>query len=342
MSSPSKRKRSRSRSRSRSSSSSSSSGNSSPTTLAPLFLPANTDPLPNVPKIFVINSHGTCPMNVPKISSLPVKVITCAKLGCAHHRAVLLPVTEELAPHTTVSFKNAFENKYHTNPGSALPVLAIDAINQMADDKITESHPVLHEIHEELEDMELFCNGSTMAEGVHVMYHDPSTRNFVMADASSHFGLTTVRDADRVFFVSSKPPKFPNPLHPTMRRALKAKRNQLESRKVLAYTQPIDVKHRLNLDIDAYNASFRMAKNISAVSRLQPNYQLLSSLLNIGIANGTINTDDCVVIFACRKFKPTHRKPTPGVKKKRQIRIYRKTIRRSNKIKLRNNKSKKK
>ena len=277
-------------------------------------------------------------MNVPKISSLPVRVITCAKFGYPHHRAVLLPVTEELAPHIAVSFKSAFEHEYHTNPGSALPSLAIDAIKQMAADKITESDPELHGIGAELDDMELFCTGSTMAEGVHVMYHDPSTSNFVMADASSHFGLRTVRDSDRVFLVSSKP-KFPNPLPDKMIRALQAKRDDLESRKLSAPSQP-DIRHGLNVEIDAYNASLRMAKNITAVSRLQPNYQLLSSLLDIGIRNGTINpATDCVVLFACRKSKPT-RKQHPGGKKRR-IRIYRKTIRRSNKIKLRNNKSKK-
>ncbi len=338
------------RKRSRSSSSSSSSGNSSPTTIAPLLIsaPSNATPLPNTPKIFVFNSHGTCPIDVPKISSLPVRVITSAKLGCAHHRAVLNPVTKEIAQHIALSFKDECDNQYRKNltgsTSTSLPTLAMNAITQMDAANITKSSPELHETGEELEDMELFCNGLTMAEGVYVMHLD-DTGNFVMADASSRFGLTTRKDSDRLFFTSPNP-KFPNPLPTKTVKALHRKRKHLESRKTSAFGEPFETKDRLNTEINAYNASVLMAKNLLAEPRLQPKYQLLSSLLDIGIGNGTINPDiDCVVIFACRKLKQRH-KPTPGGNKNTSnmnIRIYKKTktIRRSNKIKLRNNNSKK-
>jgi hypothetical protein len=350
-SSQSKRKRSRSHSHSRSSSSSPSSGNSSPTTIAPIFLsaPANATLLPNTPKIFVFNSHGTCPTNVHKINPLPVRVITSAKLGCAHHRAVLHPITKEVAQHIAVSFKDECDKQYRKTltggTSTSLPALAMNAITQMDADNITKSSPALHERGDELEDMELFCNGLTMAEGVYVMHLD-HTGTFVMADASSHFGLTTRKDSDRFFFASPRP-KFPDPLPPEMVKSLHRKRKHLELRKTSVFGEPFDIKDRLNTDIHAYNASVYMTKNISAESRLQPKYQLLSNLLDIGIRNGTINPDiDCVVIFACRKLKQRH-KPTPGGKKNTSntnIRIYNrktKTIRRSNKIKLRNNNSKK-
>lgn len=337
------------RNRSRSSSRSPSSGNSSPTTIAPLLIsaPANATPLPNTPKIFVFNSHGTCPIDVPKIRSLPVRVITSAKLGCAHHRAVLNPVTKEIAQHIAVSFKYECDNQYRKiltdGTSTSLPTLAMNAITQMDADNITKSSPELHETDEELEDMELFCNGLTMAEGVYVMYLD-DTGTFVMADASSRFGLTTRKDSDRFFFATPNP-KFPDHLPLDMVKALHRKRTHLELRKTSASGEPFETKDRLNTEINAYNASVYMAKNISAESRLQPKYQLLSSLLDIGIGNGTINPDtDCVVIFACRKLKQRH-KPTPGGKKNTSntnIRYRKtKTIRRSNKIKLRNNNSKK-
>ena len=151
--------------------------------------------------------------------------------------------------------------------------------------------------------MELFCNGPTMAEGVHCIYpKDDGSGLYSMIDASSYFGLTVVGENERQFYPSSNP-KFPVPLPSSTVHEINSLGQKVKHLKTSAFDLSPRSKHTLNLGINAYNASLNLVQNSSSTSRVQPSYSLLSALLNTGVGNGTIRPYDCIVIFACRKIK---------------------------------------
>jgi len=293
----------------------------SPTEIQPLFLPKTIFPLPDGPRLFVFNSHGLCPSKdgtthkIPIISNIPVNIITTATLGCPHLRTLLSPSTNELAPHICISFRDTLQELLNKQGTVSVSVseLALATVNEMAKKNITRSNPELHRTGSSVEEMELFCNGPTMAEGVHCIYpKEDGSGSYSMIDASSYFGLTVVGENERQFYPSSNP-KFPVTLPSSTVHEINSlgqKVKQLKTTK--AFDMSPRSKHTLNLGINAYNASLNLVRNSSSTSRVQPSYSLLSTLLDTGFRNGTIRPDDCIVIFACRKIKKR-----PGGSRKR-------------------------
>jgi len=294
----------------------------SPTEIQPLFLPKTIFPLPDGPRLFVFNSHGLCPSKdgtahtIPKIRKIPVNIITTATLGCPHLRT-LLSQSGELAPHICISFRDTLQklqevlNKQGTVSVS-VSELALATVTEMASQNITQSKPELHITGSSVEEMELFCNGPTMAEGVHCIYpKGDGSGLYSMIDASSYFGLTVVGENERQFYPSSNP-KFPVLLPSSTVHEINSLGQKVKHLKSSAFDLSPRSKHTLNLGINAYNASLNLVQNSSSTSRVQPSYSLLSTLLNTGIGNGTIRPDDCIVIFACRKIKKR-----PGGSRKR-------------------------
>ena len=288
----------------------------SPTEIQTLFLPKTIFPLPDGPRLFVFNSHGLCPSKdgtahkIPIISNIPVNIITTATLGCPHLRTLLSQSTGELAPHICISFRDTLQEL--PNKQGTVSELALATVTEMANQNITQSNPELHRTGSSVEEMELFCNGPTMAEGVHCIYPKDDGLEYSMIDASSYFGLTVVGENERHFYPSSNP-KFPVPLPSSTVHEINSlgqKVKQLKTTK--AFDMSPRSKHTLNLGINAYNASLNLVRNSSSTSRVQPSYSLLSTLLDTGFRNGTIRQDDCIVIFACRKIKKR-----PGGSRKR-------------------------
>ncbi len=288
----------------------------SPTEIQPLFLPKTIFPLPDGPRLFVFNSHGLCPSKdgtahtIHKIHKIPVNIITTATLGCPHLRTLLSQSTGELAPHICISFRDTLQELL--NKQGTVSELALATVTEMAKQNITQSTPELHETGSSVEDMELFCNGPTMAEGVHCIYpKEDGSGSYSMIDASSYFGLTVVGENERQFYPSSNP-KFPVTLPSSTVHEINSLGQKVNHLKTSAFDMSPRSKHTLNLGINAYNASLNLVRNSSSTSRVQPSYSLLSTLLDTGFSNGTIRPDDCIVIFACRKIKKR-----PGGSRKR-------------------------
>ena len=247
------------------------------------------------PKIFVINSHGKCPSHLEPIQKLPVDVVTACKLGSSHFRALFKPGTDELSPHLTLSFKEMLKKQ----PSRAsLSEQALESIKEMSALGITDSHPELHRVDTSMRDIELFCPGAAMAEGVYAIYSDDT-----MLDVSTHFGLETVKHSDRIGFACSTS-KFPKQLPDKMVKALNDVRDKLNKQKSEISSKPAHVKQTLQLEIEHYNSTVDMVNSMSTTSRVQPGNKLLSNILDIGMQTGIINPEtDCVVVFACRKIK---------------------------------------
>jgi len=309
-----------------------------PKKISSLILPSATPSLSDRPKILVINSHGSCPTDADMIQELPVDVVTTSKLGCPHHRALFKPGTDELTPHLTLSFKEML--KSHRGHAQ-LSEQAIKTIEEMSARHITESHPELHPVDSSLEDIELFCHGAAMAEGVYAIYSDDT-----MVDVSSHFGLTTIKHDERVGFVNPNS-KFPTPVPERIIKALRNVHDTLQALKSTMFSKSEPEKRRLNLEIEHYNSTIDMVSSITQTSRLQPSNYLLSNLLNTGIRNGIINPKtDCVVVFACRKIKERGGKrkryrSTGGKrkhKKTQRLKISSRKLKKSNKSNKSNNK----
>jgi hypothetical protein len=248
------------------------------------------------PKIVVINSHGNCPSEVDDIQKLPVDVVTACKLGLPHFRAVFKPETEtkELAPHITLSFKEMLKHQ----PGHrSLSEQALEAITRMSTLGITHSDPEIHRVNTSMRDIELFCPGPAMAEGVYAIYTDDNT----ILDVSQFFGLKM--NNDRVGF-QRKASTCTGPISEETVRALEKEYNELNDQKPTLFNKQPHERQTLALAIEHYNSIVDMVHGLSTVSRIFPERTLLSTVLNTGIASGIINPDtDCVVVFACRRVK---------------------------------------
>lgn len=279
--------------------------------ISSLLLASTATVPPSRPKIVVINSHGNCPSEVDDIQKLPVDVVTACKLGLPHRRAVFKPETEtkELAPHITLSFKEMLK---HPPGHRSLSEQALEAITLMSTLGITRSHPEIHGVNTSMRDIELFCPGPAMAEGVYAIYTDDNT----ILDVSHFFGLKM--NNARVGFQRTAS-TCTGPISEETVRALEKKYNELNDQKSTLFNKQPHEKQTLALAIEHYNSIFDMVHGFSTVSRILPERTLLSTVLNNGIASGIINPDtDCVVVFACRRVKtkrPMHKSNKIGIKK---------------------------